>query len=426
MYLHMEGSIFSLAMGASYSSTLRFFGDLLLRKDRALPSLTTRAEFDLARVLFVEIREHFHGDGLGLPRAQLDRMSRRVSRLFDLHFSDTRVLRRIFFALKAQVIEQRTHLSGGELSGRAVSFASLPGSGPAGALVAGAVHLLGEEGVSMLDVLEIISQRSDEQASDVVAAEGPAAKDFMLRHLFPAVSAGERAPTLVATYPCALDGHEGALFVTSQFLAFAPSVGLRFSWARDPSAAGDERQVIAWDAVKSMDRETVNADDSVILALDGEKRHVLGRFPQGQRDVFLSSVWAAVSGSGTRVERFMSISVSAGEARVNVLPAGEAVLRSYQCAKVTADKMRRKAGTLYVCFRHLVFDSEECSRKTLPYGDIAKVVVEHSAVHGPTVTLKAPSYHKKRLALAGFVSRQEANDLVAVISGLLDVYRGGG
>lgn len=39
------------------------------------------------------------------------------------------------------------------------------------------------------------------------------------------------------------------------------------------------------------------------------------------------------------------------------------------------------------------------------------------------VTFRVPSYEKKKLVLAGFESRQEASDLVSVMTGLCDVHR---
>lgn len=53
----------------------------------------------------------------------------------------------------------------------------------------------------------------------------------------------------------------------------------------------------------------------------------------------------------------------------------------------------------------------------------SQVTCEHSDLHGPVVTFKVPVYDKKRLKLAGFESRQDAVDLVSVISGLCDVHR---
>lgn len=65
----------------------------------------------------LQVREHFHGEGMGLSRSMLARTSKRAARLLDLHFSGTRVLKKVFFALKAQVVERRTALlAGGDAS----------------------------------------------------------------------------------------------------------------------------------------------------------------------------------------------------------------------------------------------------------------------------------------------------------------------
>lgn len=49
------------------------------------------------------------------------------------------------------------------------------------------------------------------------------------------------------------------------------------------------------------------------------------------------------------------------------------LFRCHSWVQVTKDKFRKKAGILYVCFKHLVFDSAECSRKTIPYMQVLKV-----------------------------------------------------
>ena len=67
------------------------------------------------------------------------------------------------------------------------------------------------------------------------------------------------------------------------------------------------------------------------------ERHVFSRFAARQRDVLLSTLWTAVSGTGTALEAYLAKQMrGAAEGVGGVLPAGEAVLRSYKCAKASS------------------------------------------------------------------------------------------
>ena len=153
------------------------------------------------------------------------------------------------------------------------------------------------------------------------------------------------------------------------------------------------------------------------------RRRVLSHFFRGQADVFLTTVFRMVQGLDLPLARHLAQRMSPIGQLSSVLPAHEVVLRQFKCAKVTADRLRRKFGTLYVCARHVVFDSAECRRKTIPYGVILHVLVQKtSAKKGPTMRFSMSWSDPVTLTLANFESAEEARECVGIMSVLCDVH----